>query len=66
MLYCALTGQLMDKSLEAVKRHMKGKKFQRNKERFASDEMELKDEPDIDTLMAEVRSCDLLGCRTDG
>lgn len=31
MLYCALTGQLMDKSLEAVKRHMAGKKFQRNK-----------------------------------
>jgi hypothetical protein len=31
MLYCALTGQLMDKSLEAVKKHMQGKKFLRAK-----------------------------------
>jgi hypothetical protein len=31
MLYCALTGQLMDKSVGAVKVHMKGKKFIRNK-----------------------------------
>jgi hypothetical protein len=31
MLYCALTGQLIDKSVEAVKKHMKGKKFQRAK-----------------------------------
>jgi hypothetical protein len=29
MLYCALTGQLMDKSLAAVKKHMQGKKFLR-------------------------------------
>lgn len=27
MLYCALTGQLMAKTLDAVKLHMKGKKF---------------------------------------
>lgn len=31
MLYCSLTGQLMDKSVEAIKKHMKGKKFERNK-----------------------------------
>jgi hypothetical protein len=31
MLYCALTGQLMDKSLAAVKKHMQGKKFLRAK-----------------------------------
>src|SRR5689334_11560677 len=31
MLYCALTGQLIDKSVDAVKKHMKGKKFQRAK-----------------------------------
>jgi hypothetical protein len=31
MLYCALTGQLMDKSLTAVKKHMQGKKFLRAK-----------------------------------
>jgi hypothetical protein len=31
MLYCALTGQLIAKSLDAVKLHMKGKKFQRAK-----------------------------------
>ena len=31
MLYCTLTCQLMDKSLEAVKRHMQGKKFVRGK-----------------------------------
>jgi len=31
MLYCALTGQLMDKSLEAVKQHMQGKRFQMKK-----------------------------------
>jgi hypothetical protein len=29
MLYCALTGQLIAKSLDAVKLHMKGKRFQR-------------------------------------
>jgi hypothetical protein len=28
MLYCALTGQLIDKNLEAVKLHMRGKRFQ--------------------------------------
>ena len=27
MLYCALTGQLMDKSVDAVKLHMKGRKW---------------------------------------
>jgi hypothetical protein len=31
MLYCALTGQLIAKSLDAVKLHMKGKKFERAK-----------------------------------
>jgi hypothetical protein len=31
MLYCALTGQLIAKSLDAVKLHMKGKKFIRAK-----------------------------------
>ena len=31
MLYCALTGQLMDKSLDAVKKHMQGKRFQYKK-----------------------------------
>lgn len=31
MLYCALTGQLIDKSVDAVKKHMKGKKFERAK-----------------------------------
>ena len=31
MLYCALTGELIDRSLEAVKQHMRGKKFQRAK-----------------------------------
>ncbi|KAL6755511.1 surfeit locus protein 2-domain-containing protein [Haematococcus lacustris] len=31
MLYCTLTGQLLAKSLEAVKRHMKGQRFQKNK-----------------------------------
>jgi hypothetical protein len=31
MLYCTLTGQLLDKSLEAVKVHMTGKKYIYNK-----------------------------------
>jgi hypothetical protein len=31
MLYCSLTGQLMDKSVDAIKKHMKGKKFQYKK-----------------------------------
>jgi len=31
MLYCALTGQLTDRSVDAIKKHMKGKKFQRAK-----------------------------------
>jgi hypothetical protein len=31
MLYCALTGQLVDKSLDAVKKHMQGKRFERAK-----------------------------------
>uniref|UniRef100_A0A7S3R138 Vacuolar protein sorting-associated protein 13 VPS13 adaptor binding domain-containing protein n=1 Tax=Dunaliella tertiolecta TaxID=3047 RepID=A0A7S3R138_DUNTE len=54
MLYCALTGQLMDKSLDAVKKHIQGKRFQNKKARFAADQLELKDEPDIDTLLAEI------------
>eukprot|EP00798_Chlamydomonas_sp_ICE-L_P022969 gene22969-30158_t len=31
MLYCTLTGQLLDKSLEAVTKHMQGKKYINNK-----------------------------------
>ena len=39
MLYCALTGQLIAKSLDAIKLHMKGKKFERAKgERGDDDE----------------------------
>lgn len=33
MLYCTLTVQLMDQSVEAVKKHMQGKKFIRAKGR---------------------------------
>ena len=31
MFYCTLTGQLMDKSVDAAKMHMAGKKFVSNK-----------------------------------
>jgi hypothetical protein len=31
MLYCTLTVQLIDQSIEAVKKHMQGKKFNRAK-----------------------------------
>lgn len=31
MLYCTVTGQLLETSVEAVKRHMSGKKYLRNK-----------------------------------
>lgn len=31
MLYCTVTGQLLETSVEAVKRHMSGKKYIRNK-----------------------------------
>lgn len=46
-LYCALTCQLLGKSLDAVRQHMRGKKFQRAKERYQNDELELMDEPSL-------------------
>ncbi|KIZ02584.1 Surfeit locus protein 2 [Monoraphidium neglectum] len=54
MLYCALTGQLIAKTLEAVKLHMKGKKFQRAKERFTADEIELRPEPTLESFGIKV------------
>eukprot|EP00879_Flechtneria_rotunda_P002263 GHRR01002454.1.p1 GENE.GHRR01002454.1~~GHRR01002454.1.p1 ORF type:complete len:298 (+),score=104.82 GHRR01002454.1:153-1046(+) len=50
MLYCALTGQLIDKSVEAVKQHMQGKKFMRAKERFTNDQIDLKQEPTLESF----------------
>ncbi|EFJ47686.1 hypothetical protein VOLCADRAFT_117791, partial [Volvox carteri f. nagariensis] len=47
MLYCALTGQLLEKSLAAVKQHMGGKRFVRAKARFVADQQELKPEPSL-------------------
>ncbi|GIL85907.1 hypothetical protein Vretimale_8975 [Volvox reticuliferus] len=47
MLYCALTGQLLEKSLAAVKKHMGGKRFVRAKARFVADEQDLKPEPSL-------------------
>lgn len=35
MLYCTLTGQLMDKSMQAVKTHEGGKKYLYNKGEWA-------------------------------
>ncbi|KAF6251180.1 surfeit locus protein 2-domain-containing protein [Scenedesmus sp. NREL 46B-D3] len=54
MLYCSLTGQLMDKSLQAVKNHMQGKKFLRAKERFTNDEIDLKPEPSLESFGIKV------------
>lgn len=34
MLYCSLTGQLMDKSIEAARKHQAGKKYVRNKGKY--------------------------------
>lgn len=45
MLFCALTGQHIDKGMGAVKQHMSGKRFQRAKARFMRDEQELRREP---------------------
>ncbi|PNH04811.1 hypothetical protein TSOC_008928 [Tetrabaena socialis] len=47
MLYCALTGQLLEKSLAAVKKHMGGKRFVRAKARFVADDQDLKPEPSL-------------------
>lgn len=55
MLYCQLTGQLIDQSLDAVKRHIKGKRFERASERFHSDQQELKPEPNIEDLPGIVK-----------
>lgn len=54
MLYCALTGQLMEKSLAAVKKHMAGKRFLRAKERYMKDEIDLRAEMDLSMESAEV------------
>jgi hypothetical protein len=35
MLYCTLTGQLLEKSVECIRVHMKGKRFQNNKSKCA-------------------------------
>lgn len=59
MLFCALTGQHIDKSVQAVKKHMQGKKFQRAKERFMKDQQPLRVErfvgKDGRTVQDEVR-----------
>lgn len=47
-LYCALTCQLLGKSVAAVRQHMRGRKFQRAKARFEADEADLVDEPPLD------------------
>lgn len=47
MLYCALTGQLLEKALAAVKKHMGGKRFVRAKERYLTDKQDLKPEPSL-------------------
>ncbi len=47
MLYCALTGQLLEKALAAVKKHMGGRRFVRAKERYLTDKQDLKPEPSL-------------------
>lgn len=47
-LYCSLTCQLLEKSVAAVRQHMRGKKFQRAKAKFEADEADLVDEPPLD------------------
>ena len=56
-LYCSLTCQLLGKSVAAVRQHMRGKKFQRAKQRFEADEADLIDEPPLD---AKARSAPYL------
>ncbi|KAI7841759.1 hypothetical protein COHA_004625 [Chlorella ohadii] len=48
MLFCALTGELLNARLHEVKHHLKGKKFARAKERFQADEQELLEEPEVE------------------
>ncbi|PRW57912.1 Surfeit locus 2 [Chlorella sorokiniana] len=48
MLFCALTGELLNARLNEVKHHLKGKKFARAKERFEGDEQELLEEPELE------------------
>jgi hypothetical protein len=47
MLYCALTGQLIERSLDAVRRHLRGKKWAGAKARFAADKQGLRPEPSL-------------------
>lgn len=47
MLFCALTGELLNARIEEVKQHMKGKKFGRARDRFQQDRQELLEEPDM-------------------
>ncbi|KAL4852986.1 Surfeit locus protein 2 [Chlorella vulgaris] len=47
MLFCALTGELLNARLAEVKQHMKGKKFNRAKDRFQEDRQELLEEPGL-------------------
>ncbi|KAL4450752.1 hypothetical protein ABPG77_001108 [Micractinium sp. CCAP 211/92] len=53
MLFCALTGELLNARLHEVKAHLKGRKFGRARERFEADEQELLEEPDLEEEMDE-------------
>lgn len=55
MLYCALTGQLLDKSLEAARKHQEGKNYVAKKERYDSKLLQLKPEPDIEEVISEIK-----------
>ncbi|MEW5313168.1 MAG: hypothetical protein WDW38_004757 [Sanguina aurantia] len=46
-LFCTLTIQLLDQSLESIKTHMRGQKFRRARDKYLEDKAELKDEPDM-------------------
>ena len=52
MLYCTLTGQLLDRSLEAAMKHQAGKKYVARKERFDQKLIQLKPEPDIEEVVS--------------
>ncbi|KAL4433825.1 hypothetical protein ABPG75_000266 [Micractinium tetrahymenae] len=53
MLFCALTGELLNARVHEVKAHLKGRKFGRAKERFEADEQELLKEPEMAEGMDE-------------
>ncbi|GAX73063.1 hypothetical protein CEUSTIGMA_g516.t1 [Chlamydomonas eustigma] len=55
MIYCAVTGQLLEKSVEAIQKHIAGKKYSTIQGRHEGKTPPLKPEPNIEDVLRELK-----------